>query len=138
MTLIEGEVEATEAAGVVRLDKWLWAARFFRSRSLARQAIEAGHVRYQGERSKVGRSVQLGATLQIRQGWDEREVIVRALSAQRRGAPEAQCLYEETPASLQQREDRRLQRAAGPRFDEPRPDKRRRREGAWAKRGEGD
>lgn len=138
MAVIEGDVDAAGPAGTVRLDKWLWAARFFRTRSLAKQAIEAGHVRYQGERSKVGRSVQPGATLQIRQGWDEREVTVRALSDQRRGAPEAQRLYEETPASLQQREDRRLQRAAGPRFDEPRPDKRQRREGASAKRGKGD
>lgn len=96
----------------VRLDKWLWAARFFKTRTLAKEAIEAGHVRYAGERAKVGRSVQPGALIRVRQGWDEREVTVRALSDQRLGAPQASLLYAETEASKSQREQARLARAA--------------------------
>lgn len=98
--------------GSVRLDKWLWAARFFRTRTLAKEAIEAGHVRVAGERSKVGRAVHPGMLIAVRQGWDEREVQVRVLSDQRRGAPEAQKLYEETAASRERREHNAVLRAA--------------------------
>lgn len=132
-----GENDRDDDDGVVRLDKWLWAARFFRTRSLAKQAIESGHVRYQGERAKVGRAVRLGAVLQVRQGWDEREVVILALSDQRRGAPEAQTLYEETADSLARRETARIQRSSGPRYDEPRPDRRERRTSMSVKRGDG-
>lgn len=89
----------------VRLDKWLWAARFFRTRALAKQAIEGGKVHYNGQRSKVSKMVEIGAELRIRQGFDERDVIVKGLSDQRRGAPEAQMLYEETPDSIKRRMD---------------------------------
>jgi ribosome-associated heat shock protein Hsp15 len=78
------------AGDPVRLDKWLWAARFFKTRSLAKQAIESGHVRYDEDRSKVSKTVAIGARLRIRQGWDEIEVVVRGLSDERRGAPQAQ------------------------------------------------
>ena len=98
--------------GRVRLDKWLWAARFFKTRSLAKQAIESGHVRYDGERSKVSKEVAAGARLRIRQGWDEVEVVVLGLSDQRRGAPEARQLYKETDDSRARRELERLQREA--------------------------
>ncbi|MFA5938503.1 MAG: S4 domain-containing protein [Sinimarinibacterium sp.] len=98
------------AAGRVRLDKWLWAARFFKTRNLAKQAIESGHVRYEGDRSKVSKEVAVGARLRIRQGWDEVEVVVSGLSDQRRGAPEARTLYEETAESRDRREMERLQR----------------------------
>ncbi|MGQ0530295.1 MAG: RNA-binding S4 domain-containing protein [Panacagrimonas sp.] len=121
--------------GPVRLDKWLWAARFYRTRSIAKQAIESGHVRYEGDRAKVGRAVRVGAVLVVRQGWDEREVIVRGLSAQRGGAPQAQQLYEETADSLRRREEARLIRKSGPSFDPVRPDKKQRREGSRFKRG---
>jgi ribosome-associated heat shock protein Hsp15 len=120
----------------VRLDKWLWAARFYRTRSLAKQAIESGHVRYAGERAKVGRAVQVGTSIALRQGFEEREVIVRALSSERRGAAEAQQLYEETAQSLQRREDARLLRRSGPRFDAVRPERNDRRAGARGKRGQ--
>lgn len=100
----------SDSDDAVRLDKWLWAARFFKTRSLAKQAIESGHVRYEGERAKVARSVAIGAHLRIRRGWDEIEVTVRGLSDERRGAPEAQRLYEETPGSRERRERERLQR----------------------------
>ena len=88
----------------VRLDKWLWAARFFKTRSLAKQAIEGGKVHYNGARSKVSKEVELGATLTIRHGWDEKEVAVTGLSDQRRGAAEAQLLYRETAASIAKRQ----------------------------------
>lgn len=106
------EDEQDEDGGRVRLDKWLWAARFYRTRTLAKEAIEAGHVRYEGERSKVAKEVEVGARLRVRQGWDEREVIVQALSVQRGGAAQAQLLYAETPESLERRERERLERQA--------------------------
>lgn len=96
----------------IRLDKWLWAARFFKTRSLAKQAIEGGKVHYNGARSKVSKEVEIGALMTIRAGWDEREVEVLALSDQRRGAPEAQRLYRETPASVEKREQNAGQRRA--------------------------
>ena len=116
----------------VRLDKWLWAARFFKTRSLAKQAIEGGKVHYNGERCKVSKEVEVGATLTIRQGWDTKTVEVQTLSDQRRGAPEAQCLYRETEDSIKQREARAAQRKAfGPGADlisRERPNKKERRQ----------
>ena len=89
----------------IRLDKWLWAARFYKTRAIAKNAIEGGKVHYDGQRCKVSKSAEVGATLTIRQGFDEKEVVIKALSDQRRGAPEAQKLYEETPASIKKRMD---------------------------------
>lgn len=118
----------TSAETPVRLDKWLWAARFFKTRSLAKAAIESGHVRVGGERSKVAREVQPGMHLQIRQGWEEKEVEVLQLSDLRRGAPEAQRLYRETDDSVARREAARLARQSEPRMDSAgRPDKKTRR-----------
>lgn len=94
----------------VRLDKWLWAARFFRTRARAKEAIDGGKVHLDGVRGKPGRELQVGDELRIRQGWDEKVVIVKALSDQRRGAPEAQMLYEETPESVERREREAMQR----------------------------
>ena len=96
----------------VRLDKWLWAARLFKTRSLAKQAIEGGKVHYDGARSKVSKEVEIGARLTVRQGWDEKELEVTALSDQRRGATEAQLLYQETQQSIQRRENEAGQRKA--------------------------
>ena len=87
----------------VRIDKWLWAARFFKTRSLAKTAIEGGKVQIDGQKVKVSREVAPGDMLRIRQGWDEREVKVIATSEQRRAAPIAQTLYEETEASIERR-----------------------------------
>lgn len=92
------------SADKVRLDKWLWAARLFKTRSLAKQAIEGGKVHYNGARCKVSKDVDIGATLKLRQGWDEKEIEVLGLSDQRRGAPEAQRLYRETEASASKRQ----------------------------------
>ena len=87
----------------VRIDKWLWAARFFKTRSLAKAAIDGGKVHLAGQKVKVSREVVPGDILRIRQGWDEREVTVIATSEQRRAAPLAQTLYEETEASADRR-----------------------------------
>lgn len=117
--------------GKVRLDKWLWAARFFKTRSLAKQAIEGGKVHYNGARSKVSKEVEMGATLLIRQGWDEKEIIVERVSPQRRGATEAQGLYRETEQSITSRqqnaEQRKALRGSSPVQDE-RPNKKQRRQ----------
>lgn len=86
-----------------RLDKWLWAARFFKTRSLAAQAVEGGKVHVDGYRAKPSKELHLGMLLRITRGDEVMEVNVRALSLQRRGAPEAALLYEETAESLQQR-----------------------------------
>ncbi|HLS97136.1 MAG: S4 domain-containing protein [Porticoccaceae bacterium] len=90
----------------VRLDKWLWAARFFKTRTLAKDAIAGGKVKVNGQRAKPSRDIGVGMRLDIQVGWDTREVDVLALSDQRRGAPEAALLYRETDASLQARESR--------------------------------
>lgn len=97
----------------VRLDKWLWAARFFKTRALAKAAIEGGKVHCRGERCKPGKEPKIGEELVIRAGFDGRTVVVRALSAVRRGAPEAQLLYEETADSLARREQAAAMRKAG-------------------------
>ncbi len=118
-----------ETSGRIRLDKWLWAARFFKTRNLAKQAIEGGKVHYNGARCKVSKDVELDAMLTIRQGYDTREVQVLALSDQRRGAPEAQSLYRETEESIQRREALAAQRRAfGPGADIIKPNKKQRRQ----------
>lgn len=97
----------------VRLDKWLWAARFYKTRALAKTAIESGKVHHRGERCKPGKEPRVGDEYQIRTGFDERTVVVQALSIVRRGAPEAQGLYAETEASIAKREASAAQRKAG-------------------------
>ena len=100
----------------IRIDKWLWAARFFKTRSLASQAINGGKVHVNGARVKAARGVEIGEEIRIRKGIYEYIVIVQQLSAQRRGAPEAALLYSETEESINTREmtreQRRLIRAA--------------------------
>lgn len=94
----------------LRLDKWLWAARFFKTRSLAKAAIEGGKVHYHGQRIKVSKEVQVGDELRVRQGYDEKTILIKALNDKRRGAPEAQTLYEETAQSITAREFNAQQR----------------------------
>ena len=96
--------DTPDNADKVRIDKWLWAARFFKTRTLAKTAIEGGKVQLAGQRVKVSREITAGDVLRIRQGWDERDVVVKAVSEQRRGAPIAQTLYEETTESIARRE----------------------------------
>jgi len=83
----------------VRLDKWLWAARFFKTRALARAAIEAGKVYYNGERSKPSREIEIGALLQIYQGRLEKTILVKGLSTRRRSTEGALQLFEEIKES---------------------------------------
>ena len=88
-----------------RLDKWLWAARFFKTRSLATAAIETGKVHVDSDRAKPAKEVHLGQVIHIRNRDFEIEVTVQGLSNIRRGAPEAALLYTETPASISKREN---------------------------------
>ena len=88
----------------LRLDKWLWAARFFKTRALAHEALELGRVRIDGVVLKPARAARVGETLEIRRGEERWVVKVLALSAQRGPAAEAQGLYEELPASRVERE----------------------------------
>ncbi|MFR0673666.1 RNA-binding S4 domain-containing protein [Enterobacterales bacterium AW_CKDN230030176-1A_HGKHYDSX7] len=97
----------------VRLDKWLWAARFYKTRALAKAAIESGKVHCRGERCKPGKEPRVGDHFVLRTGFDERTVVVKALSVVRRGAPEAQTLYEETEDSIQRRQQAADLRKAG-------------------------
>ena len=98
----------------MRLDKWLWAARFFKTRSLAAQAIEHGRVKLDGERVKPAREVRVGDRLALRVGEADWEVTVRGLAMQRGPAPVAQTLYEEDPASQARRQaEREARRLAG-------------------------
>ena len=115
----------------VRLDKWLWAARFYKTQALAREMVQSGKVHYDGQRSKPSKVVQVGAIIKLRQGFDSKEVEVLELSEQRRGAPEAQLLYRETEESLAKREEnaeaRKLNALYNPHPD-GRPDKKQRRQ----------
>src|SRR6056297_2964540 len=115
----------------VRLDKWLWAARFFKTRSLAKAAIEGGKVHLDGKRVKVSKEVSVGDRLRVRQGWAEKDITVIGVSDQRRGATEAQGLYEESAESLKRRESAAAARkAAGGMLERPvrKPNKKERRQ----------
>lgn len=116
----------------VRLDKWLWAARFYKTRSIARSMVDGGKVHYNGQRSKPSKAVEVGAEIRLRQGSNEEiTIIIEKISSQRRGAPEAQTLYTETPDSVTQREKnsqmRKLNALQSP-SPEKRPDKKQRRD----------
>jgi len=115
----------------VRLDKWLWAARFYKTRALAKDMINGGKVHYNGQRSKSSKNAELGAKIRIRQGHDDREVIITKLSEQRQSAAIAQTLYQETEQSITKREfnaeARRLNILNNP-APEHKPDKKQRRQ----------
>ena len=118
-------------AAPVRIDRWLWAARFFRTRSAAKAAIEGGKVHADGARVKPAKSVDVGQVLTIRRGASEVTVIVDALSDKRGGAPDAQRLYTETSDSIEAREQaasRRRMERAGLTVPSTRPTKKGRRE----------
>lgn len=113
----------------MRVDKWLWAARFFKTRSLAKAAIEGGKVHHNSDRVKVSREVRVGMTLTIQQGFDKKTILILALSNNRGPAPVAQQLYSETEVSIERREllstQRKLHNLARP---EHRPSKKDRRD----------
>lgn len=115
----------------VRLDKWLWAARFYKTRAIAREMVEGGKVHYNGQRSKPSKIVELNATLTLRQGNDEKTVKVLAITEQRRPATDAVQLYEETAESITKREKvalaRKMNALTMPHPDR-RPDKKERRD----------
>jgi ribosome-associated heat shock protein Hsp15 len=95
---------AKEPLTSLRIDKWLWAARFFKTRSLASEAIHAGHVKLNGHTVKPARDLRPGDTLELSIGDIRWTVLVRAINDQRRPAAEAQQLYEETPESSERRQ----------------------------------
>ena len=120
----------------IRLDKWLWAARFYKTRSIARDMINGGKVHYNGQRAKASKVVELNAVLTIRQGDVTKKVSIEELSDQRRGAPIAITLYKETDESIKKRDEysilRKLSLQNAPHPDK-KPNKKQRRELIQAK-----
>ncbi|MDG3086850.1 ribosome-associated heat shock protein Hsp15 [Vibrio hannami] len=115
----------------VRLDKWLWAARFYRTRSIARNMVDGGKVHYNDQRTKPSKIVEIGAQIRLRQGNEEKTVIIEKISDKRRGAPEAQTLYRETDESIARREEDNMKRkmnALHSPSPDRRPDKKQRRD----------
>ena len=114
----------------VRLDKWLWAARFFKNRALAKTAIDTGKIHIDGQKAKPSRMVEATNTLTIRQGDVEKTVRIITACEHRRGAPEAQLLYEETESSLEAREKKSAEQRAfhGSTPASTRPNKKQRRQ----------
>jgi len=94
----------------VRIDKWLWAARFYKTRSLAREMVQGGKVHYNGQRCKASKNVEVGALLSVRQGELLFEITVEALSEHRQSATIAQTLYQETEKSIEKREQHQILR----------------------------
>ncbi|WOT05186.1 ribosome-associated heat shock protein Hsp15 [Shewanella youngdeokensis] len=115
----------------VRLDKWLWAARFYKTRAISKEMINAGKVHYNGQRTKSSKYAELGATIRLRQGYDEKVIVIVKLSEHRQKGSIAQTLYEETPQSIAKREtyaeQRRLNILHNPAPDQ-KPDKKQRRQ----------
>ncbi len=115
----------------VRIDKWLWAARFYKTRAVARETIQGGKVSVDGVRCKPAKTIEVGQIIKAPRGHDIYEVEVLELSETRRGAPEAQKLYQETPESIERREReselRRMNAMFSPHPDQ-KPDKKQRRD----------
>lgn len=129
MTLQSSTDSATQST--IRLDKWLWGCRFYKTRSLAKDMIEGGKVHYNGQRCKPSKHVELGATIKLAQGTDEKTVIVCGLTEKRLAAPLAQQLYQETPDSIELRAKRAELRKTNSLFaphPDTKPDKKERRQ----------
>lgn len=144
-TLVETLISQSTAPSpvnppAVRIDKWLWAARLFKTRSLASEAVSLGRVQINGQDVKPARELKLGDRLHLRQGPIQRELIVKGISHQRGPAPVAQQLYEETPSSIQSRaqaaERARLAPEPAASMEHGRPTKQQRRDlqKGWDKR----
>lgn len=130
-TIAEANEDAAQPAEKVRVDRWLWAARFFKTRSLAKAAVEGGKAHVNGARVKAARSIQAGDTLTISRGHEEREVIVTAVATRRGSATEAAKLYRETAESVERRTEddaRRRMERAGLKVPRTRPTTRQRRQ----------
>ena len=89
--------------GRIRIDKWLWAARFFKTRGVAKQAIEGGKVQVDGQRTKPSKEIEIGAKIRVKKGLDERTILVKSLSDQRRPFSEAKLMFDETDESIEKR-----------------------------------
>jgi ribosome-associated heat shock protein Hsp15 len=126
----------------LRIDKWLWAARFYKTRTLASDEVEKGRVEVNGQEVKPAREVKIGDHISMRQAAVTRTVVVRGLSGMRGPAPVAQQLYEETAESVKARQEAAEQRRYAPEpalsIEQGRPTKRGRRELDQAQRGWGD
>jgi ribosome-associated heat shock protein Hsp15 len=126
----------------LRIDKWLWAARFYKTRTLANEEVIKGRIEVNGQEVKPARELKVGDTVSLRQGVVKRTVVVKGLSGMRGPAPVAQQLYEETPDSVKSREQAAEQRRLAPEpahsIEQGRPTKRGRRELDDAHRGWGD
>ncbi|WP_333606964.1 ribosome-associated heat shock protein Hsp15 [Arsukibacterium sp.] len=123
--------EAKTAPTAIRLDKWLWGCRFYKTRGLAKEMVEGGKVQYNGQRCKPSRQVEIGATIKLTQGVDDKIVQVLGLTEKRLAAPLAQQLYLETEDSIKQRQLRAELRKTNSLFaphPDSKPDKKERRQ----------
>jgi len=115
----------------VRIDKWLWAARLFKTRANAREAVQAGKIHYNGQRTKPSKTVELNATLKVPAGFDSKELIITEIFDKRRAAPDVAGMYIETAESIAKREKnaeaRKLSAFHSPKPD-TKPDKKQRRQ----------
>lgn len=124
-------VEQPDQPDGIRLDKWLWTARFFKTRSLATQAVTGGKVQVNDQRAKAGKVVGPGVRLRIRKDWQEWEIVVKQITRRRRPAAEALLLYEETAQSIARRtleSERRKRQREERTMDPGKPNKRQRRD----------
>ncbi|MED7820090.1 MULTISPECIES: RNA-binding S4 domain-containing protein [unclassified Francisella] len=112
----------------VRLDKWLWAARFFKTRALAKKAIEGGKVHFQGQKTKVSKTVNIGDIYQIQQSHIKKTIVVEALDEVRKSATDAQKLYIETSESIEKREQEAFLRKTASLQSHEKPTKKQRRQ----------
>ncbi len=115
----------------VRLDKWLWAARFYKTRAIAREMVQGGKVHYNGQRSKASKIVDIGAIIKLAQGVDEKTITVLNILEKRQSAPIAQSMYQESDASIAKREENSIARKNNSFFaphPDKKPDKKQRRE----------
>ena len=115
----------------VRLDKWLWAARFYKTRAIAREMVQGGKVHYNGQRSKASKIVEIGAIIKLAQGVDEKTITVLNILEKRQSAPIAQSMYQESDASIAKREENSIARKNNSFFaphPDQKPDKKQRRE----------
>lgn len=103
----------------VRLDKWLWAARFFKTRAMATEAIDGGHVHLNGDKVKPARPVKIGDELRIQAAHGEFEIKVLGLADKRGPAEVARALYEESPESIEKRARAAEEKLLAPQFDHP-------------------
>lgn len=127
----------------VRLDKWLWAARFYKTRSLCKEAINGGKIQLSDtkEKAKANKTVLVGEQISVRQGWDTRVIIVDQVSERRGSATDAQHLYHETAESIAKRDHESQARKSASEaisFDKNKPSKKdRRQRAAFTQKNEG-